>query len=131
MKKSIFAITVSILVLATTILWFTKIIPGNVGEYLQSGVILILVLFAFYLGYRRLSSEKLGQPAEDEYSKKVVQKAASLSYYISLYIWLIIMYLTDKFKAETDIMFGWGILGMAITFGVSWVYFNFRGIKND
>jgi peptidoglycan/LPS O-acetylase OafA/YrhL len=131
MKKSILAIIVSVLVLVTTIIWFTKAVPGNVGEYLQFGVILIIVLFGLYVGYRRLSSEKLGQPAEDEFSKKVMQKAAALSYYISLYLWLVIMYLTDRLKAETDVMFGWGILGMAVIFGGSWVYFNFIGIKND
>jgi peptidoglycan/LPS O-acetylase OafA/YrhL len=131
MKKSIFAVIVSIMVLASTILWITKSGPGTIAESAHFIVIFIVVLFGLYVAYRRFSSEKLGQPAEDEFSKKVLQKAAALSYYVSLYLWLIIMYLTDRFKAETDVMFGWGILGMAVIFGASWIYYNFKGIKNE
>ena len=131
MKKSILAIIVSILVLATTILWITKSVPWNFGESIQFIIILVLVLFGLYVAFRRIGSEKRGQPAEDEYSKKVMQKAAALSYFVSLYLWLGIMYLADKLKTETDVMFGWGILGMAVIFGVSWLFYNFRGIKDE
>jgi peptidoglycan/LPS O-acetylase OafA/YrhL len=131
MKKSILAIIVSILVLATTILWITKSVPWNFGESIQFIIILVLVLFGLYVAFRRIGSEKRGQPAEDEFSKKVMQKAAALSYFVSLYLWLGIMYLADKLKTETDVMFGWGILGMAVIFGVSWLFYNFRGIKDE
>jgi hypothetical protein len=60
-----------------------------------------------------------------------MQKAAALSYFISIYLWLVIMYLTDKLKIETDVMFGWGILGMAVIFASSWFFFHFRGIRNE
>jgi peptidoglycan/LPS O-acetylase OafA/YrhL len=83
------------------------------------------------VAFRRIGSEKRGQPAEDEFSKKVMQKAAALSYFVSLYLWLGIMYLADKLKTETDVMFGWGILGMAVIFGASWLFYNFRGIKDE
>jgi len=131
MKKSALAIIISILVLASTLLWITTSSPENLGEYTQFIIILIIVLFGLYVGYRRFTSEKRGQPPEDEFSKKVMQKAAALSYYVSLYLWLGIMYLTDKLKTETDVMFGWGILGMAVIFGVSWLFYNFRGIRNE
>jgi len=131
MKKSILAVIVSIVVLATTIIWITKSGPGTIAESAQFIVIFVVVLFGLYVAYRRFSSAKLGQPAEDEFSKKVLQKAAALSYYVSLYLWLVLMYLTDRLKAETDVMFGWGILGMAVIFGASWIYYNFRGIKNE
>jgi len=131
MKKSILAIIVSILVLATTILWITKSVPWNFGESIQFIIILVLVLFGLYVAFRRIGSEKRGQPAEDEFSKKVMQKAAALSYFVSLYLWLGIMYLADKLKTETDVMFGWGILGMAVIFGASWLFYNFRGIKDE
>jgi len=131
MKKSVLAIIVFIMVMATTILWITTGKSGNSGESIQFIIILVLVLFGLYMAYRHIGSEKRGQPAEDEFSKKVMQKAAALSYYVSLYLWLVIMYLTKEFKAETDEMFGWGILGMAVIFGASWLFYNFRGIRNE
>ena len=97
---------------------------------MQFAIIGVIICFGLYVGYRRFTSEKQGQPAEDEFSKKVLQKSAATSYYISLYLWLVIMYLTDKLKVETDVMFGWGILGMAVIFAGSWIYFNLRGMKD-
>jgi peptidoglycan/LPS O-acetylase OafA/YrhL len=131
MKKAILPIIVSVLVLGTTLIWITTSAPESIGENLSFIVILVLVLFGLYTGYRRIIGAKRGQPAEDEFSKKILQKAAALSYYISLYLWLAIMYLTDHLKAEPDSMFGYGILGMALIFGISWVYYNFRGIKDE
>ena len=130
MKKSFLAVIVSVLVLVTTVLWMSDALSVSVGEYTQFVIIGILVCFGLYVGYRRFTSEKRGQPAEDEFSKKVLQKSAAVSYYISLYLWLVIMYLTDRMKIETDIMFGWGILGMAVIFAGSWIYFNLRGMRD-
>jgi len=131
MKKAALAIVVSLLVLVSTLLWIWTAGPESWGERTQYLVIFLLVAFGFFMAYRRLTSARRGEPADDELSKKVVQKAAALSYFISIYWWLVIMYLTDKLKRETDVMFGWGILGMAIIFALSWVFFNFRGIRNE
>lgn len=130
MKKSFLAVIVSVLVLITTVLWISDALSLSLGEYIQFLIIGILVCFGLYVGYRRFTSEKRGQPAEDEFSKKILQKSAAISYYISLYLWLIIMYLTDRLKVETDIVFGWGILGMAVIFAGSWIFFNLRGLKD-
>jgi peptidoglycan/LPS O-acetylase OafA/YrhL len=131
MKKAILAIVVSMMVMATTIVWIMNSGPIDWGENLQFIIIILLVAFGFYIAYRRFSSEKRGHPAEDEFSKKVLQKAAALSYYVSIYLWLALMYLSDKLKKETEVMFGWGILGMAIIFAISWAFYNYRGIKNE
>jgi peptidoglycan/LPS O-acetylase OafA/YrhL len=131
MKKSMLAIIVVVLVILSSLLWILNAETLVMGEGLQFLIIAALVVFGLFFAYRRLTSEKRGEPVEDEFSKKVVQKAAAFSYYVSIYLWLVIMYLTDKLKPETDIMFGWGILGMAVVFALSWLYFNFRGIRNE
>ena len=125
------AIIVVVLVILSSLVWFLNSETLVMGESLQFLIIAALVVFGLFFAYRRLTSEKRGEPVEDEFSRKVVQKAAAFSYYVSIYLWLVIMYLTDKLKPETDIMFGWGILGMAVVFALSWVYFNFRGIRNE
>ena len=128
MKKAIIAMVVSLLVLISAIVWFMVARPVNSGESIQFVIILIMVGFGLFIAYRRLNGARHGEPQEDELSKQILQKSAALSYYISLYLWLVIMYLTDKYKGETDVMFGWGILGMAVIFGLRWGFFYFRGI---
>jgi peptidoglycan/LPS O-acetylase OafA/YrhL len=94
-------------------------------------VIILVVGFAVFIGYKRLTSAKRGEPAEDELSKKVLQKTASLSYYISLYIWLFMMYIQDKINLETHSILAIGMLGMAVTFAICWLIINFTGIRNE
>lgn len=132
MKRSIVIFIIAALVLITTGLWILS--PGAIGdtmEYLHFGIILLIVLFALFIGYKRLKSEKRGEPSEDELSKKVLQKTAAWSYYISLYIWVAMIYIKDRIVMDTEIMLGTGILAMAVTFAVCWLVFNFRGIRNE
>jgi peptidoglycan/LPS O-acetylase OafA/YrhL len=131
MKKTILVFVIAVLVLLTVGLWIfssTKLKPVDLVSF---GVIILVVAFAVLFGFKRLSSARRGEPAEDELSKKVMQKTASLSYYISLYLWLAIMYFSDKFNYETHTYIGAGILGMAITFAICWLVINFRGMRNE
>jgi peptidoglycan/LPS O-acetylase OafA/YrhL len=132
MKKAIIVFILAALVLATVGLWIfsssSKFTPVDLVSF---GVIILVVGFAVFVGYKRLSSARRGEPPEDELSKKVMQKTAGLSYYISLYLWLAIMYFSDKLKYETHTLIAAGILGMAITFAVCWLIVNFMGIRNE
>ncbi len=132
MKRSIVIFIIAAMVLITTGFWILS--PGAIGdtmEYLHFGIILLIVLFALFIGYKRLKSEKRGEPSEDELLKKVLQKTAAWSYYISLYIWVAMIYIKDRIVMDTEIMLGTGILAMAVTFAVCWLVFNFRGIRNE
>lgn len=132
MKRGIIILIVMVLVLITAGIWFFSI-SGNLKpiDLVSFGVILTLVVFAGFFGYKRLTSAKRGEPAEDELSKKVMRRAASTSYYISIYLWLAVMYFSDKVTAATHTMIGAGILGMALVFAVCWIIFNFTGIRNE
>ncbi len=130
MKKSLLVVIVSVLVLATTLLWQVNPMVHTIWENIQFFIIGVLVCFGLYVGYRRFTSEMRGQPAEDEFSKKVLQKTAALSYYVSLYLWLVVMYLSGRYKLETEVLIGGGILGMAVVFAAAWIFFNFRGVKD-
>lgn len=132
MKKSMLVFIITGLVIVSTIMWLLNM-PSNSNmiEYVHFGVIFLIVAFAIFVGYKRLSSERRGEPSEDELSKKVLQKTAALSYYISLYLWVAILFIKDRITIDTEVLIGTGILGMAITFALSWLFFNFRGIKNE
>lgn len=100
-------------------------------DVLSFGILFILIAFAFYIGYKRFTATKRGEPAEDELSKKVMLKTSSLSYYISLYLWLAMIYLGEKGTFETQELMKAGILCMAIIFACCWLVFHFRGIRNE
>jgi peptidoglycan/LPS O-acetylase OafA/YrhL len=132
MKRAFLVFVLAGLVLIMTGLWFfSSSNKLNLTDFLGLAVIIIVVGFAVFIGYIKFTSAKRGEPAEDELSKKVMQKAASWSYYISLYLWLAIMYFSDRLKYETHTLIGAGILGMAVIFTVCWLVFNFRGIRNE
>lgn len=132
MKKAVVVFIVAALVLATAGLWiFSSSENFKLIDIANFGIIFLLVAFAVLIGYKRLSSAKRGEPAEDELSKKVMRKTSSLSFYISLYLWLAIMFFSDKLNYETHTIIGTGILGMAVVFAVCWLVVNFTGIRNE
>ncbi len=131
MKKSFIVFILGALILITAGIWIFTSTGRKPVDLVSLGVIIFVVGFAIFVGYKRVRSERWGEPAEDELSKKILQRTAGLSYYISLYLWLVIMYISDKVKYETDTLITAGILGMAVTFAVCWLFFNFRGIRND
>jgi peptidoglycan/LPS O-acetylase OafA/YrhL len=131
MKKSYLVLIISAMVLATTILWVVSSKTSqNFGGIAQFSIILVVIGFGVYIGVSRLKSGKRGEPAEDEMSRKILQKASSTSFYISLYMWLGVMYFSDRTKLETHSQIGSGILGMAVIFCVCWIFYKIRGMKD-
>jgi len=131
MKRTIVMFVISALVVASLVLWAIKgHIAGNIQEMIMVGTSLVIVGFAVYLGILRLRSHRLQEPAEDELSKKVMMRASSLAYYISIYLWLFVMYISDKTTLEVHSLVGAGILGMAVVFLLCWIGVKVVGTKN-
>lgn len=132
MKRAIIIFILAAMVLTTTGLWFYSANTGfSQVDFLSFGVIFLLVAFAVFIGYKRFGSARRGEPTEDELSKKVLQKTAALSYYISLYLWVTMIYIKDRVSLDIEEILGIGILAMAVTFAVCWMVFNFRGVRNE
>ena len=132
MKRIVLLFVIIALVLGSVALWLLGT-PGRNSsvDLVQVGVVLVVVGFAFFLVLKIAGSYKRGEPAEDELSKKVLQKTAAVSYYVSLYIWVFLIYLNDRITMDTEQLLGTGILAMAVTFGVLWLIVNQRGIRNE
>jgi len=132
MKKIIPVFVVSLLVIGTVILWIThskfEMPVAEVGQFV---IIFLIVGFALYIAINRFRSVKRGEPAEDELSKKILQKASALSFYISLYLWVMMMYVGNRVKLDTDVLVGCGILGMAVIWVVLVIFFKVKGLKNE
>jgi hypothetical protein len=132
MKKVISISVVSALVLGSTLLWFISSGSSlSMAELLQFGVILVIVLFAIYLMFSRLQSVKRGEPAEDELSKKILQRASSVAYYASLYLWVAMILVNDRIKMDTEVLLGTGILGMGLIWVILVVFFKVRGLRHE
>ena len=131
MIKSLIIILLSALVLVTTLIWLinSPALDEFPGIFIPL-ILLIIIGFGIFIGVRRIRSIKSGQPAEDELSRKIMQKASSASYYFSIYLWLLLMYLSDKSEWETHTLIGAGILGMAIILVLCWIFFKMIGLKN-
>ena len=131
MKRTIVIFVVACLVLASFILWILNArMSWNMQEILMIAIGLIMVGFAFLIGISRFKSTLRKEPPEDELSRTIMTKASSLSYYISIYLWLFIMYISDRVKWETHTLIGAGILGMAVIFSLSWLGVKLTGFRN-
>ena len=132
MKRGFLALLVSVLVVAATVVWFfmvEKPIPAT--EIINFGVIFVLVGFGIYFAYRRFSSANRGEPQEDELSKRMMQKSAAWSYYISLFMWLFMGWINDRLSMDMGEVIGTGILAMAVIFLGCWIAVKLRGIRNE
>ena len=131
MKRTIVMFIISVLVVASLALWALKgHIAGNAGEMIMVGTSLLIVGFALYLGILRLRSHRLHEPVEDELSKKIMLRTSSLAFYVSLYLWLFVMYISDKTTLAAHTLVGTGILGMAVIFLLCWLGVKAFGMKN-
>ena len=131
MNRTIIIFVVAMVMLMSLILWIMeKQLSINTQEMLMIAVPLVVVGFAIFVGIARAKSLLRKEPIEDELSKTVLTKASSISYYVSIYLWLFIMYMSDKTTMPTHSLIGAGILGMAILFVLSWVAIKTIGLKH-
>jgi hypothetical protein len=131
MKRTIIIFVIAALVIFTLILWALNAkLSGNIQEILMIAIAFIVVGFAVYIGIVRVKSSLRKEPLEDELSKKVMTKTSSLSYYISIYLWLFIGFISDRTTMHTHTLIGVGILGMAVIFFFSWLGIKIYGMRN-
>lgn len=132
MKRGVIALLVSATVLATTAFWFFGVEKSvNAHDILSFAIIIILVGFGIWFAIRRFSSAYKGEPQEDELSKRLVQKTAAWSYYISLYMWVFMIWLKDRVTMDTEQVLGAGILSMAVIFLLCFIFHRLRGLRHE
>lgn len=102
----------------------------DIREILMFGGVGIVVGFAVVMAIIRLRSAGRKEAVEDELSKRIMVKASSISYYISIYWWLALSFLSDNIEWEAHTVIGAGIMGMAIIFFLSWLYVKMLGLKD-
>ncbi len=130
--RTVFMISLSMSVIAGAIVWLINS-KGNIefSELLLMAGLAVVVGFALFLAFRRMRDVKSQLPAEDEFSKKLMQKGAATSYYLSLYWWLALMFFEERISLDRSDLFGAGLVGMAVLFALSWIYHRYIRPSHD
>ena len=130
--RMIAIIIVSLLVIVTGIAFslmrFMKgDVAGGVGGALIAIIILVFAISVFRRGY---GDVKKGFPLRDERSRKVIEKASSMAFYVSIYMLLAIGFLSEDVIKFRDVSQATSLAvgGMAIFFAVFWAYYNRKEI---
>jgi uncharacterized membrane protein len=124
-------VIVSFAVIVTGALFsFGSLVQGEViGAFLGAVIAITILFFAVIVFARGSAALKDGFPLHDERSRKVLEKASSKAFYVSLYMLLGIGFLSDiitfrDVSQATSVSVGI----MAILFAVFWAYYSRKAL---
>jgi uncharacterized membrane protein len=127
--KAIFMAVLAVIV-ATTLIVYSL---GSGGGVYSAGLIIIAAILVIFFGlfaFRRYKDASEGLPFEDERSRKVLEKASSTSFYVTLYLLLTIGIFSENTINFRDVSQATSIAvgGMALFFFIFWIYYNRKEI---
>ncbi len=127
--KSVFLILLAVIVAGSLLMYAFS--SKNMG---YSVILMILaaslVVFFGLFALRRYKDAGKGIPFEDERSKRVMEKAATKGFYLTLYVLLAVGWLSEGTIQFRDVSQATGaVIGiMVIVFFAFWAYYNRREI---
>jgi hypothetical protein len=96
---------------------------------------LLIVGFVIYTGIQALKDAKSGLSPVDELSKAINEKAAAISFKISIYMWLLGIFALDVFSVDSvskaKLAIAIGMVGMTLLFIVVRLYLSKVGIDEN
>ncbi len=100
---------------------------GNIISFIAPLILVVFITLFLIKNYREINK---GMPLEDQRSKRIIEIAATKTFYFSLF-WLIMIgwfqkYFAKFFNAKnltSNQAIGIGISGIAIVFFIFWFYF--------
>ncbi|SHJ28045.1 DUF2178 domain-containing protein [Aquimarina spongiae] len=105
--------------------------PFNATGYLIFGLSFIMILIGVYFKIQTYKNQRLGLTSEDEFSKRIKERASSKAFSISFYIWLGIILFVKDIEPKAKIIMGLGLLVMALVFLLNWLYYSKVGISDE
>lgn len=125
-------VVISLLVIATGALFsVSSFINGEIaGGFLGIIIAISILAFALFVFIKGNRDLKEGYPLKDERSRKVLEKASSTSFYVTLYFLLAIGFLSEDIIKFRDVSQATSVAvgGMAILFLIFWIYYNKKEI---
>ena len=122
--KFVFLLISSLLMVIGTIVFSANLFSlGNSKLAVVLIFVMTVVVGILSIFIRRCYHDlKAGIPSDDERTKKVRMYSAGYAYFISLYVWILLLAL-HRFL-DTDDLLMIGLLGMVISFYLSWALLN-------
>ena len=105
--------------------------PFNTIGCLIIGLSVFMICLGIYFKIQSYKNQKVGLTSEDEFSKRIKEKATSKAFNISFYIWLFIILFVKGLEPKAKIIMGFGLLGMALVFFLNWLYYSKTGISDE
>jgi len=138
MRKAILTVVLAVLVVGTIALWIIQAerssetrLSLNGSTILMMAVAVVILVYGALVILKAFRDAKNKLPSRDELSRKILVRGAATSYYVSIYLWLALMYFEERIELERSSLIGAGILGMAIIFALSWLYHRFISKTHD
>ena len=132
-KTKVLGIGITILlVVSSLVIWGIVSIKQGNSKIGFAPMIIAAIIFIFGIVFikRQYSSVKKGEPYEDERSRKVLVLTGYYAFLASLWYILILGWGSSNgwFQFEdVSQATGIGVIGMAVIFGISWLWVNLKG----
>lgn len=83
---------------------FTFKATGHLSNIDTSSIVIILLIVGFGIVWliKKVTAVKKSEKIEDELSKRILEKTSSLSFYVSLYLWLVISMFSDRISFSIE-----------------------------
>jgi len=96
-------------------------------------VIMLTILFGLGLVLlsKRSRDVKMGLATDDELSRMIMHKSGSVTFFSSLLIWIIILFLEVHTNIESRLLIAFAIVTICIVFIIFWLIFNFLGAGHE
>ena len=106
---------------------------SNTAEIIYVIMLAVLIGLGILFAFRRSNDLKKGLPAEDELSKRNLNRAGSVTFFISLLIWLVLLYIEvhELLNLESRFLFSYGLIAVCFVFLLSWTIINYGGAGHE
>ena len=101
---------------------------------MSGGILITIVLLGIFVIWRTLQDRRSGFPSQDERTRNITGKAATLTFYIGSYFMIVLMFanIVHKEFLGAYLMDGWyalvlSIMVQSLVFGVLRWYFDRKG----
>lgn len=101
-----------------------------ISEVIHVSTIVILLITGIYFGRKRLKQEKEKLAKDDELSQMILYKTGYFTFYLCMFLWLILLYVETHSLLNPQLIFSYGFIGTALIFIVTLSIFNKIGLKN-
>ncbi len=132
MKRYIILPWLSLFILADGLYMLLSPMVKNTWTDLVQGILMSIIgLFGLYQGVSAGWSAWKGDPLKDELTRKIRIKASSISFYISIWVWIGLMFAENNQVRFHSGILGTGLLIMICVYIISSVVIRIRGLRDE